>query len=111
LSAGTLWVPRTLSRLLTWPVGRVTWRVCWARASLARAVSVSVSLRFAWLAVLRVFGWLVLSVRPDRAEAAGILLLPHRVAAPWREVKTPRLSRADRAMPAWLAVIAVGGGW
>ena len=38
------------------------------------------SLRLAYLAVLRVFGWLALLTRSDRAKDAEILLLRHQVA-------------------------------
>jgi hypothetical protein len=60
------------------------------------------SLRFAYLAVLRVFGWLALLARSDRAKDAEILLLSHQVAVLQCQVKAPRLSWADRAMLAWL---------
>jgi hypothetical protein len=36
-----------------------------------------VSLRFAYLAVLRLFGWLGLLARSDRAKDAEILVLRH----------------------------------
>jgi putative transposase len=61
------------------------------------------SLRFAYLAVLRVFGWLALLARSDRAKDAEILILRHQVAVLQRQVKAPRLSRADRAALAALA--------
>jgi hypothetical protein len=38
------------------------------------------TLRFAYLAVLRVFGWLALLARSDRAKDAGILTLRHQVS-------------------------------
>ena len=38
------------------------------------------SLRFAYLAALRVFGWLALLARSDRAKDAEILILRHQVA-------------------------------
>ena len=60
-------------------------------------------LRFACLAVLRVFGWLALLGRSDRAEDEEILILRHQVAVPQRQVKNPRLSCADRAVLATLA--------
>jgi len=62
-----------------------------------------VSLRFAYLAVLRVSGWLVLLARSDRAKDVEILILRHQVAVLQRHVKTPRLSWADRAVLAALA--------
>ena len=44
----------------------------------ASAPRVLVSLRFAYLAVLWVFGWFVLLARSDRAKDAEILLLRHQ---------------------------------
>ena len=74
-----------------------------ARGPHGRALSVPVSLRFAYLAVLRVFGWLALLARSDRAKDAEILILRHQVAVLQRQVKTPRLSWADRAILSALA--------
>jgi transposase InsO family protein len=62
-----------------------------------------VSLRFAYLAVLRLFGWLALLARSDRVKDAEILILRHQVAVLQRQVKDPRLSWADRAVLAALA--------
>jgi hypothetical protein len=39
-----------------------------------------VSLPFAYLAVLRVLGWLALLTRSDRVKDAEILILRHQVA-------------------------------
>ena len=65
-------------------------------------------LRFAYLAVMRVFGWLALLARSDRAKDAEILLLRHQVTGLQRQVKTPRLSWADRAVLAALARLLPG---
>jgi len=59
--------------------------------------------RFAYLAVLRVFGWLALLARSDRAKDAEILLLRHQLAVLQRQVSKPVLSWADRAVLAALA--------
>ena len=61
------------------------------------------SLRFAYLAVLRVFGWLALLARSDQAKNEEILMLRHQVAVLQRQVKAPRLSWADRAVLAALS--------
>jgi hypothetical protein len=68
-----------------------------------------VPLRFAYLAALRVFGWLALLARSDRAKDVEILLPRHQVAVLQRQVKTPRLSWADRAILAALARLLPAG--
>ena len=44
--------------------------------------------------MLRVFGWLALLARSDRAKDAEILLLRHQVAVLQRQAGTPKLSAA-----------------
>ena len=62
-----------------------------------------VSRRLAYLAVLQLFGWLAPLVRSGRTKDAEILTLRHQVAVLQRQVKTPKLSRADRAILVALA--------
>ena len=66
------------------------------------------SIRFAYLAVLRLFGWLASLARSDRVEQAEILILRHQVAVLQRQVKARRLSWADRAVLAALARLLPG---
>lgn len=67
------------------------------------------SLPFAYLAVLRVFSWLALLARSGCAKDAEILILRHQVAVLQRQIKTPRLPWADRAIPAAPARLMPGG--
>jgi putative transposase len=49
-----------------------------------------VTLRFAYLAVLRVFSWLALLARSDRTKDAEILILRHQLAVLQRRRQTCR---------------------
>jgi hypothetical protein len=63
---------------------------------------VLVSLRFAYLAVLRVFGWLALLAWSDHAKDAEILILRHQVVVLQRQVKAPGCrGRTGRCWPRW----------
>jgi putative transposase len=68
-----------------------------------------VTLRLAYLAVLRVFGWLALLARSDRVKDAEILILRHQVAVLQRQTGTPKLSWADRAVLAALPACCPAG--
>ena len=65
----------TLSQPLTWCLvqdeGPARFRYLAARAPPVRALSRLMSLRFAYLAVLRTFSWLVLLASSDRAKERG----------------------------------------
>ena len=74
-----------------------------ARGPPAQALSEPVSLRFAYLTALRIFGWLALLARSDCAKDVEILILRHQVAVLQRQAKTPRLSWADRTLLSALA--------
>ena len=111
---GTSYVVLVDDVIVTDPVGAendvtaadlVFWRVSEsaARASHGQALSVLVPLRLAYMAVLRVFGWIALLARSDRAKDAEILLLRHQLAVLQRNAGAPRLSWADRAILAALA--------
>jgi hypothetical protein len=61
------------------------------------------SLRFAYMGVLRMLGWLAPIAPSNRAKDAEILILRHQVAVLQRQIQAPRLSWADRAVLAALA--------
>lgn len=55
-------------------------------------------IRFLYLLVARVFGWLVLCARPAAAKDVEILVLRHQLAVLRRQVTRPHLTWADRAV-------------
>jgi len=68
-----------------------------------RALSVLVPLRLAYVAVLRVFGWLAMLAPVGFAPRTPRSLLRHQLAVLQRNAGAPRLSWADRAILAALA--------
>jgi site-specific recombinase XerD len=57
-----------------------------------------VSLRLLYLIMTRVFGWLTLLGRGDRAKDVEILILRHELAVLRRQVAQPKADWADRAV-------------
>jgi len=59
--------------------------------------------RLVYLAVSRLFAWLVLLIRSDASKHVEILVLRHEVAVLRRQVAPPKQDWADRAVIAALA--------
>jgi len=68
-----------------------------------QALLAAVTLRFTYLAVLRLLAWVALLARSDLAKDAEILVLRHQLAVLQRHASAPRLSWADRAIICALA--------
>jgi putative transposase len=62
-----------------------------------------VLIRLVYLAVSRLFAWLVLLIRSDASKDVEILVLRHEVAVLRRQVVRPKPDWADRAVIAALA--------
>src|ERR1017187_7701780 len=80
-----------------------------ARSAPTPARSALVTFRLLYLIFARLCGWLALLPRADNVKNTEILILRHQVAVLQRQVSSPRLSWADRAVLAALARLLPGG--
>jgi hypothetical protein len=101
--AGILWVPESVSGapelgfLLSGCLGQPA-----AGPSRIPARSVLVTFRLLYLIFLRLSGWLTLLPRSENVKNTEILVLRHQIAVRQRQVGSPRMSWADRAILAGL---------
>ena len=73
-----------------------------ARSTLTPARSAIVTFRLLYLIFVRLCGWLALLPRSDDVKNTEILVLRHQIAVLQRQVRSPRMSWADRAVLAAL---------
>src|ERR1017187_8380800 len=69
-----------------------------ARSAPTPARSALVTFRLLYLIFARLCGWLVLLPRSDGVKNTEILVLRHQIAVLQRQVRSPRLTWADRAV-------------
>ena len=99
----TLWVPEIVSSTPELEIAALRWsRGTAARPAAAPARSALVTFRLLYLILIRLCGWLALLPRSDNAKNTEILVLRHQIAVLHRQVRSPRLTWADRAFLAAL---------
>ena len=95
----SLWVPETLPsapELGSLLPDEVTWNPGGSTPAPAR--SALVTFRLLYLIFVRLCSWLVLLPRSDGVKNTEILVLRHQIAVLQRQVRSPRLTWADRAV-------------
>ena len=98
--------PVTMRSSSTLSHPHLTWESC-VRTDLGRTAAGPIStparsalatFRLLYLIFLRLCGWLALLPRSDNVKNTEILVLRHQITVLQRQVRTPRLSWADRAV-------------
>ena len=99
-----LWVPKTVPSVpeLGFPCSRTRLGGTAAEAGPAAARSDLVTFRLLYLIFVRLCGWLALLPQSDSVKNSEILVLRHQIAVLQRQVRSPRLTWADRAVLASL---------